>query len=261
MVPEELKGLIALIPQTGTKGERERHIQNVVDELHNVLLRDAKWDNKALEGIENQENLYIPKETVVRNYRKEVFKGDPQKLEYAKLFGPLRKSFTRKLLHDKTSFNDFSLDFMRFLLYKYFSEQSKDFLFDHLFISPHKKELKDSPDSKTTGESIKKYLRENIEDLSFIHCLQLYVPGNKTRREVEDEGEKIMMEAFFSKPRKSSSESSGDGGKGGRGGVPDGSGNLLPIILSVVAIALVAVIVVFFLLRKRSKNTGESPLS
>jgi hypothetical protein len=264
VVPKELKELIALIPQTGTKEENEQQIQTVVDELHKVLLNNDLWNSDGkLSWFTRQQELRELKDDIFLKYLEKLFKENPQKRQYSKCLDPLREFLKGYQLYQKDIFTEFSLHFMRFLLYRYLSNQSKDFLFDHLFISTHKKELKDSPNSINIGESIKEYLGEKSleEEGSLNYFLQLYGPGNKTRHEVEDEGEKIMMETFFTKPRKSSSESSGDGGKGDRGGVPDGSGNLLPIILSVVAIALVAIIVVFFLLRKRSKNTGESPLS
>jgi hypothetical protein len=210
VVPKELKELIALIPQTGTKEENEQRIQTVVDELHKVLLNNDLWNSDGkLSWFNGQQELQELKDDIILKYREKLFKENPQKRKYSKWLDPLREFLKGDKLYQKDLFTEFSLHFMRFLLYRYLSNQNENFIVDRIFTSPHKKELKGSVQGKPCAELIKNYLVKEVQDIEkFYINTHLEENGKKNRSKLEKKGEKIMIKKFFSKAQKPSSERS-----------------------------------------------------
>ena len=117
-------------------------------------------------GLKIKKEINELKDKIINKYSEKLYIGSPQKSDYAKWFSTLRQSFEGKPLYEENSFAYFSLDFMRFLLYRHLSKQKEDDLVDLLFSSPHKKELKDIAEiafGRPVGQLIKTYLEEKAE--------------------------------------------------------------------------------------------------
>ena len=248
--PEEFKTLCQLLDDHNVVDQK----QTIINRIHTDLNDSQKWDDSVLKGLEEPlKNSIIDLKNEIETKYKEKYKyNNVSRLwdRYAESFESLKKDFLEIEGMNQVDFRKFSIEFMRFLLFRYLWKTEKS-LSELCSNFPHLKGPVNVLDKLLGSGVFLSYFEKMYK--TQLDYLQIYSIGDPEAWEKDhsvliSKAEPIMLNTFWPPKSANSSESPSSEEPGS-----SGMGKILGITFTVVAVILAACGAVFFLRQKRSK--------